>query len=201
MGFDNVMPYYQVLKRLFSSFPDLNFDPDSFMVVSPDEGAMSRNMYYASVLGVELGMFYKRRDYSVVVNGRNPIIAHEYLGSSVVGKDIFITDDIISSGDSRLDIGYALKDRGARRIFCYATYGVFTSGLERFDRAYEDGLIDGVMATNLTYCPPELAARDWYHGVDVSKYIAYIIASLNRDMSVNKVIDPHERIKALLRCR
>jgi ribose-phosphate pyrophosphokinase len=201
MGFDNVMPYYQVLKCLFRCFPDLNFDPDSFMVVSPDEGAMSRNMYYASVLGVELGMFYKRRDYSVVVNGRNPIIDHEYLGSSVVGKDIFITDDIISSGESMLDIGCALKERGARRIFCYATYGIFTGGLERFDRAYEDGLIDGVMASNLTYCPPELAAREWYHVVDVSKYIAYIIASLNRDMSVNKVIDPHEKIKALLRCR
>lgn len=201
MGFDNVMPYYQVLKCLFRSFSDLSFDNDSFMVVSPDEGAMSRNMYYASVLGVELGMFYKRRDYSTVVNGRNPIVAHEYLGSSVVGKDVFITDDIISSGDSMLDIAYALKDKGAKRIFCYATYAIFTGGTDLFDQAFRDGIIDGVMGSNLTYSPDELLSREWYHSVDVSKYIAYIVAALNRDMSVNQVVDPHKKIKTLLQSR
>ena len=198
MGFDNVMPYYQVLRTLLRSFPDLKFTPDSFMVVSPDEGAMNRNMYYASVLGVDLGMFYKRRDYSTIVNGRNPIVAHEYLGSPVDGKDVFITDDIISSGDSMLDIAYALKAKGARRIFCCATYAVFTHGIERFDKAFGEGFIDAVLGTNLTYAMPELKYCGWYREVDVSKYIAYIIEALNRDMSFDNVINPHQRIDALL---
>ncbi|MEG2699041.1 MAG: ribose-phosphate pyrophosphokinase [Ruthenibacterium sp.] len=198
MGFDNVMPTYQVMKALLKAEPNLKFDPDHFMVISPDEGAMSRNMYYASVLGVNLGMFYKRRDYSRIVNGRNPIVAHEYLGESVKGKDIFIADDIVSSGESMLDIAYALKEKHAGRIFANATYAIFTNGLESFDKAYHDGILSGVFGTNLTYRTPELLQRPWFHEVDVSKYIAYFIAALNHDMSVSAIIDPHEKIKALL---
>ena len=198
MGFDNVMPTYQVLKALLRGFPDLQPDRDNFMVISPDEGAMNRNMYYASVLGVNLGMFYKRRDYSRIVNGRNPIVAHEYLGESVEGKDVFIADDIISSGESMLDIGYELKRRGANRIFAYATYAIFTNGLESFDKAVKEGVITGVFGTNLTYRSPELRQREWFHEVDVCKYIAYFILALNNDMSVSAIIDPHVKIKQLL---
>lgn len=199
MGFDNVMPTYQVIKTLLRAEPDIQFDSDHFMVISPDEGAMSRNMYYASVLGVNLGMFYKRRDYARIVNGRNPIVAHEYLGVSVEGKDLFITDDIISSGESMLDIAYALKKQNAGRIFANATYAIFTNGLEEFDKAYEDGIISGVFGTNLTYRTPELLSREWFHEVDVSKYIAYFVAALNHDMSVSAIIDPHEKIETLLK--
>ena len=198
MGFDNVMPTYQVLKAMLRAVPDLQLDRDHFMVISPDEGAMNRNMYYASVLGVNLGMFYKRRDYSQVVNGRNPIVAHEYLGESVEGKDVFVADDIISSGESMLDIAYALKKQGAKRIFANATYAIFTNGLDSFDKAYADGMITGVFGSNLTYRTPELLSRPWFHEVDVSKYIAYFIAALNHDLSVSAIIDPHEKIKALL---
>lgn len=198
MGFDNLMPTYQVLKKLFKDFPDLSTDKKDFMIVSPDEGALNRNMYYASVLGVDMGMFYKRRDYSQVVNGRNPIVAHEYLGESVEGKDVFVADDIISSGESMLDIAYALKKQGAKRIFANATYAIFTNGLDSFDKAYADGMITGVFGSNLTYRTPELLSRPWFHEVDVSKYIAYFIAALNHDLSVSAIIDPHEKIKALL---
>lgn len=198
MGFDNVMPTYQVMKTLLHTVPDISFDRDSFMVISPDEGALDRNMYYASVLGVNLGLFYKRRDYSRIVNGRNPIVAHEYLGESVEGKDVFIADDIISSGESMLDIAHALKKKNARRIFANATYPIFTNGLSAFDKAYADGLISGVFGTNLTYRTPELLAREWFHDVDVSKYIAYFIAALNHEMSVSAIIDPHEKIRMLL---
>ena len=198
MGFDNVIPTYQVLKAMLNNVKDLKLDKEHFMAVSPDEGAMNRNMYYTSVLGVDLGMFYKRRDYSQVVNGRNPIVAHEYLGNSVEGKDVFIADDIISSGESMLDIAYELKKRKAKRIFAYATYPIFTNGLEKFDMAYEQGIIDYVFGTNLTYRTPELLARDWFCEVDVSKYIAYLIAALNHDMSTSKVIDPHLKISQLL---
>ena len=201
MGFDNVMPTYQVLKTLFRHVPDISLTRDHFMVVSPDEGAMNRNMYYASVLGVDLGMFYKRRDYSRIVNGRNPIVAHEYLGSSVEGKDVFIADDIISSGESMLDIAYALKKQNAGRIFAYATYAIFTNGLEQFDKAYKDGIISGVLGSNLTYRTPELRQREWFFEVDVSKYIAYFIAALNHDNSVSTIIDPHEKIEQLLKKR
>lgn len=159
---------------------------------------MNRNMYYASCLGVDLGMFYKRRDYSTVVNGRNPIVAHEYLGNSVEGKDIFIADDIIASGESMLDIAYELKKRKASRIFTYATYATFTAGLESFDKAVADGVVNGVFGTNLTYRSPELLGRPWFHEVDVSKYIAYFIAALNHEVSVSVIIDPHEKIKQLL---
>ena len=198
MGIDNIMPVYQTLKTIFRTVPDVEFDKEHFMVVSPDEGAINRNMYYASVLGVDLGMFYKRRDYSRVVNGRNPIIAHEYLGNSVEGKDVFIADDMISSGESMLDLVYELKNRKANRIYAYVTYGFFTGGFDRFDKAYEEGVLSAVYATNLTYRAPELLSKEWFHEVDVSKYISYYIASLNHDLSISKVIDPHEKIKLLL---
>lgn len=201
MGFDNLMPSYQVLKKMFRSFPDLSTDREDFMVVSPDEGALDRNMYYASVLGVELGMFYKRRDYSRVVDGRNPIIAHEYLGSDVAGKDAFISDDIISSGESMLDIAYNLKARNAKRIFTYATYAIFTNGLASFDKAYQEGFIDGVFGSNLTYLSEELKNRPWFYEVDVSKYIAYFISALNHDMSISALIDSHKKIDTLLEKR
>ncbi len=194
MGFDNVIPSYQVLKALFKSIDNLAVNKDEFMVVSPDEGALNRNMYYASVLGVEMGMFYKRRDYSKIVDGRNPIVAHEYLGNPVEGKDVFVADDIISSGESVLDIAYALKKKNARRFFAYCTYALYTNGLEKFDKAYEEGYISGVFGTNLTYRSPELLERPWFHEVDVSKYIA----SINHDVSISTVLDPHEKIKTLL---
>lgn len=198
MGFDNVIPSYQVLKALFKSIDNLAVNKDEFMVVSPDEGALNRNMYYASVLGVEMGMFYKRRDYSKIVDGRNPIVAHEYLGNPVEGKDVFVADDIISSGESVLDIAYALKKKNARRFFAYCTYALYTNGLQKFDKAYEEGYISGVFGTNLTYRSPELLERPWFHEVDVSKYIAYFIASINHDVSISTVLDPHEKIKTLL---
>ena len=199
MGFDNVMPTYQVLKTMFKDIKDIDCSKEKFMIVSPDEGALNRNMYYASVLGVEMGMFYKRRDYSTIVNGRNPIVAHEYLGNSVEGKDVFVADDIISSGESMLDLAYALKEKKAGRIFTYATYAIFTNGLEKFDKAYADGYIDGVFGTNLTYRTPELLSRPWFHEVDVSKYIAYFIEAINHDVSISKIIDPHEKIQSLLK--
>lgn len=198
MGFDNVMPSYQVLKAMFQEVKDLDVSPERFMVVSPDEGALNRNMYYASVLGVQMGMFYKRRDYSRIVNGRNPIIAHEYLGNSVEDMTVFISDDIISSGDSMLDIAYELKKRKAKRIIAYATYPIFTGGLAKFDEAYEKGMIDYVFGTNLTYRTPDLLSRKWFKEVDVSKYIAYLIAAINHDISTSKVIDPHTKIRSLL---
>ena len=198
MGFDNLMPSYQVLKTMFRSIPDFNPNRDNLMVVSPDEGALNRNMYYAVNMGVEMGMFYKRRDYSRVVNGRNPIVAHEYLGTSVEGKDIFIADDIIASGESMLDIAYELKKRKAGRIFAYATYAIFTAGLDKFDKAVADGIVDGVFGTNLTYRTPELLSRDWFHEVDCSKYIAYYIAALNQNVSISNLIDSHDKIKELL---
>lgn len=198
MGFDNIIPSYQVLKALFKAFDDLEIDKEHFMVVSPDEGAMGRNMYYASALEVDLGMFYKRRDYSTVVNGRNPIVAHEYLGNDVSGMDIFIADDLISSGESMLDIAYELKKRNAKKIIAYATYGLFTTGFEKFDKAYAAGIIDGVFGTNLSYVPEELKSKEWFHIVDCSKYVSYFVAALNHDMSVSEILDPHEKIRALL---
>lgn len=199
MGFDNIIPSYQVLKAMFKNLDDFRPDKQHFMIVSPDEGAINRNMYYASVLGVDLGMFYKRRDYSTIVNGRNPIVAHEYMGNDVSGKDVFIADDIISSGESMLDIAVELKKRKANKIYCYATYPIFTNGLDTFDKAYADGIIDGVFGTNLTYRSPELLERPWFNDVDCAKYIAYFIASLNHDLSISNVIDPHQRIQNLLK--
>jgi ribose-phosphate pyrophosphokinase len=198
MSFDNVMPTYQVLKTLLKHRPDLNFQKDHFMVISPDEGAMSRNMYFSSVLGCNLGMFYKRRDYSRVVNGRNPIVAHEYLGESVEGKTVFIADDIIASGESMLEVAGELKKRGAAHIICNATFPLFTSGLQKFDEAVANGTLTAVLGTNLTYRSPELLEREWYFDVDCSKYTAYFVAAINHDMSVSALCDPIKKIDALL---
>ncbi|NBJ88686.1 ribose-phosphate pyrophosphokinase [Acutalibacter sp. 1XD8-36] len=201
MGFDNLRPSYQVLKKMLRSFPDMVIDRDEFMVISPDEGALDRNMFYASVMGVEMGMFYKRRDYSRVVDGRNPIVAHEYLGSDVKGKDVFVADDIISSGESMLDIAYNVKERGARRFFCFATFAIFAKGLDSFDKAHREGLLDGVFGTNLTYRTEELKNRPWFYEVDVSKYISYYVSALNHDISTSQLIDPHAKMVALLEKR
>ena len=198
MSFDNVMPTYQVLKTLLMNKPELDFHKDNFMVISPDEGALSRNMYFSSVLGCNLGMFYKRRDYSRVVNGRNPIVAHEYLGESVEGKTVFIADDIIASGESMLEVAGELKKRGATNIICNATFPLFTSGLKKFDEAVEKGILTAVLGTNLTYRQPELLKRSWYFDVDCSKYTAYFVAAINHDMSVSSICDPIKKIEALL---
>ena len=198
MGFDNIIPTYQVLKALFKYVNDFKMDKDHFMVVSPDEGALNRNMYYSSVLGVDLGMFYKRRDYSQVVNGRNPIVAHEFLGTSVEGKDMIIIDDMISSGESMLEVAAALKERKANKIFVFSTFGLFTNGLDKFDKAYENGIIDKVLTTNLIYQTPELLQREWYINCDMSKYIAYIIDTLNHDSSISDLLNPNERIQNIV---
>ena len=201
MSFDNAMPTYQVLKTLLNRMPGLDFDKDHFMVISPDEGAMSRNMYFSSVLGCNLGMFYKRRDYSRVVNGRNPIVAHEYLGESVEGKTVFIADDIIASGESLLEVASELKKRGATHIICNATFPLFTSGLEKFDAAVKAGTLTAVLGTNLTYRKPELLERSWYFDVDCSKYTAYFVAAINHDTSVSSLCDSMKKIEELLEDR
>ena len=198
LSFDNAMPTYQVLKSLLKKMPDLSFDKHDFMVVSPDEGAMNRNMYFSSVLGCNLGMFYKRRDYTTVVNGRNPIVAHEYLGESVEGKTVFVADDIVASGDSMLEVARELKKRGAARIIADATFPLFTAGLNKFDAAVEEGALDFMVGTNLTYRKPELLERSWYLDVDVSKYAAYFVLALNHDVSVSAIADPIRKIEALL---
>ncbi len=198
MGFDNVMPHYQVLKALFRKYNDICIDKDHLMIVSPDEGAMNRNIFYSSVLGVDLGMFYKRRDYSTIINGRNPIVAHEYLGNSVKGKDILVADDIIASGDSMISLAYELKEKGAGRIFLSATYALFTEGTEKFRKAHEDGIISCVLGTNLTYRKPELAQAPWFVEVDVSKYISYFILALHHNQSVTRLLDPNKKIQDLL---
>ena len=197
-GFESIMPTYQMLKAMTHTYSDLKMDKDHMMVVSPDEGAISRNIYYSSALGVDLGMFYKRRDYTRVVNGRNPIIAHEYMGDSVEGKDVFVADDIIASGDSILDLAYNLKKRGAKRVFAGATFAFFTSGLDAFNKAYEEGVIDHVFATNLTYASPEMLAAPWFTQADMSKYMAFVIATLNHDQSISYLLDPWKRIEKLL---
>ena len=193
-GFDNIMPTYQFIKALLRSTNDLEIDNEHLMVISPDEGAMNRTMYFSSVLGVDIGMFYKRRDYSVVVDGRNPIVAHEFLGSSVEGKDVMIIDDMISSGESMLDVARELKRRKARRVFCISTFGMFTNGLESFDKAYEEGLIYKVITTNCTYQRPDLFERPWYVSCDVAKYIALLIDSINHEASISAILNPHDRI-------
>jgi len=197
-GFESIMPTYQMLKAMTHTYGDLQMDKDHMMVVSPDEGAISRNIYYSSAMGVDLGMFYKRRDYTRVVNGRNPIIAHEYMGDSVEGKDVFVADDIIASGDSILDLAYNLKKRGAKRVFAGATFAFFTSGLDAFNKAYEEGVIDHVFATNLTYASPEMLAAPWFTQADMSKYMAFVIATLNHDQSLSHLLDPWKRIEKLL---
>ncbi len=193
-GFENIRPTYQFLKALLLSTHDLELDKEHLMVISPDEGAMNRAIYFANILGVDVGMFYKRRDYSTVVNGRNPIVAHEFLGDSVEGKDVIIIDDMIASGESMIDVARQLKQRNARRVFCVCTFGLFTNGLEVFDDAKEEGLIEKVITTNLTYQPPELLSRDWYISADMSKYIALLIDHLNHDASISDILNPNDRI-------
>jgi len=197
-GFENVMPTYQMLKALFKEAKDLNINKDHMMIVSPDEGAVPRNIYYSSVLQLELGMFYKRRDYTTIVAGRNPIIAHEYIGASVEGKDIIVADDILSSGESMLDLARELKQRKAGRIYCMCTFAFFTNGLQAFQEAYDQGIISKVIATNLTYRNPELKKAKWFVEADMSKYVAYMIATLNHDQSLNALLNPYNRIKSLL---
>ena len=196
-GFESVMPSYQIFKALLKKEKNLHLDKEHLMIVSPDEGALDRNIFYASVLGVEMGMFYKRRDYTRIVNGRNPIVAHEYMGNDVDGKDVFVADDILSSGESMIDVARNLKSRNANRIFAAVTFPLFTNGLELYNKAYDEGLIDGVISTNLTYRTPELQAAPWFIEADMSKYISYIIATLNHDRSLSKLLSPSDRIAAL----
>ena len=198
MSFDNAMPTYQVLKSLLKKDPTLSFDKEKFTVVSPDEGAMNRNMYFSSVLGCNLGMFYKRRDYTRIVNGRNPIVAHEYMGKEVNGKDVFVADDILSSGESMIEVAHRLKELGANRIFSAVTFPLFTNGLDLYQKSYDEGLIDGVISTNLTYRTPELQAAPWFIEADMSKYISYIIATLNHDRSLSKLLSPYDRVHNLM---
>lgn len=197
-GFDNIMPTYQFIKALLRSTSDLEIDNEHLMVISPDEGAMNRTMYFSSVLGVDIGMFYKRRDYSVVVDGRNPIVAHEFLGASVEGKDVMIIDDMISSGESMLDVAKQMKDRGAKQVFVCTTFGLFTDGFEKFDEFHEKGYIDRVITTNLTYLPPAFYEREYFTVADMSKFIALIIDSMNHDVSISSVLSPTDRLHALL---
>lgn len=197
-GFETVQPAYQFVKGLLRNVKDLQIDSGHMMVISPDEGGMKRAIYIANVLGLDMGMFYKRRDYTRIENGRNPIVAHEFLGSSVEGKDVIIIDDMISSGDSILETAAALKQRSAGKIFVFSTFGLFTGGLEKFDRAYESGLISRILTTNLIYQTPELLEREWYINCDMSKYVAYIIDTLNHDSSISDLLNPNERIQSIV---
>ena len=197
-GFETVQPIYQFLKHLLKNEPDLKIDSDHMMVISPDEGGTGRAIYFANMLGLDMGMFYKRRDYTKIVNGRNPIVAHEFLGSSVEGKDVLIIDDMISSGESMQDVAKELKRRKARKVFICSTFGLFTNGLARFDEYYEKGFIDRILTTNLVYQTPDLLQRPYYINVDMSKYIALIIDNLNHDASLSELLTPTSRINRLL---
>lgn len=194
-GFDNIQPTYQFVKSLVEQCDDVHFDNDHLMVISPDEGAMQRAIYMANVVGVDVGMFYKRRDYSTVIDGRNPIVAHEFLGTNVEGKDVIIIDDMISSGESMIDVASELKKRGASRVFCATTFGLFTNGFDKFDEAYEKGIIDKILTTNLVYQPDELLSKPWYINVDMSKYMALLIDTLNHDSSISDLLNPVDRIQ------
>ena len=197
-GFETVQPSYQFIKGLLSNVSDLKINSDNMMVISPDEGGMGRAIYIANVLGLDMGMFYKRRDYTRIVNGRNPIVAHEFLGSDVEGKDVIIIDDMISSGDSVLEVASELKARKVGRIFVFSTFGLFTNGLKKFDDAYERGLISKVLTTNLIYQTPDLLAKEWYISCDLSKYIAFIVDTLNHDQSISDLLNPSDRIQKLV---
>lgn len=197
-GFETVQPVYQFIKGFFRADPELHIEKDSMMIISPDEGAMNRAVYMANVLGLDMGMFYKRRDYSRIVKGRNPIVAHEFLGSNVSGKDVVIIDDMISSGDSMIEVAAELKKRKARRIFMCATFGLFTNGMEKFDKAYTDGYFDYLLTTNLVYQSPELLSRPYYTSCDLSKFLAYIIDTLNHDESISRLLNPLDRIQKFL---
>lgn len=194
-GFETVTPAYQFVKGLLHTVKDLQIDSDHMMIISPDEGATARAIYLANVLGLDMGMFYKRRDYTRIVDGRNPIVAHEFLGSSVEGKDVIIIDDMISSGDSILDVAKQLKQRNAKRIYAAATFGLFTNGMDKFDNAYKEGMLDGILTTNLIYQTPELLSRPYYINCDMSKYIALLIDTLNHDGSISTILNPNERIQ------
>ena len=197
-GFETVQPAYQFIKGLFRAEPDLKIDSDSLMIISPDAGGTSRAIYLANVLGIDMGMFYKRRDYSTIIDGRNPIVAHEFLGSDVTGKNMIIIDDMISSGDCMLEVARLLKQRGAAKIFMCSTFGLFTNGLERFDTAYKNGDFDRLLTTNLVYQPDELLQKPYYVNCDMSKYIALIIDTLNHDASISKLLNPVDRINKLV---
>lgn len=198
-SFETVQPTYQFIKALLKNVDNLTVDADHLMVISPDEGALGRAVYYANVLGIDIGMFYKRRDYSRIVDGRNPIIAHEFLGANLEGKDVIIIDDMISSGESMIDVATELKRRKAGRIFVAATFGLFTNGMSKFDEAHEKGLIDKVLTTNLVYQPEDVLSRDYYVSVDMSKYIALLIDTLNHDQSISELLNPTERIQNILK--
>ena len=197
-SFDNVHPTYQMIKALLKKVPDISINRESLMMISPDEGGMTRCMYYSSVLQLELGTFYKRRDYSVVKGGKNPIKAHQYLGKSVRGKDVIVVDDIIASGDSMLDVARQLKSRGAKRVFVFASFGLFCAGLKKIDKAYKDGVIDQIFTTNLIYRTEELRSREWYTEVNMCKYVALIIAALHNDESISSLLNPVDRINKLI---
>lgn len=198
-SFENVMPTYQMIKAIVNNVDDLSVNPDHLMIISPDEGAMHRCIYFATQLGVNLGMFYKRRDYTRVVNGRNPIVAHQYLGDSVEGKDIIIVDDMISSGESMLEVAKKLKELKAKRIFVCTAFGLFCNGLEIFDKAHEEGVFEKVFTTNGVYQSPELLSRDWYESVELSKYLAYFLDTINHDLSVSSLLDNSNKIDSLLK--
>ena len=197
-GFDDVRPTYQMIKALVREYPDISIDKEDMVIISPDEGAMGRCMYFSSMMGLDIGMFYKRRNYAKIVNGRNPIEAHEYLGRDLHGKDAIIVDDMISSGESLLDVAQQLKEKGAKRIFCFDTFGLFTDGFEKFDKAFKDGVIDRIFTTNLVYRSPELLAKEWYVEVNMCKYVAYIIDTLNHDETISNLLNPAKRIHNLL---
>ena len=200
-GFDSFNPPYQFMKALFRAVPDLNVDKDHLMIISPDEGAMGRAVYFSNILGVDMGMFYKRRDYSIVVNGKNPIVAHEFLGDNLEGKDVIIVYDMISSGESMLDVAKQIKERGAKRVFVCTTFGLFTDGMDKFDEFYEKGLIDKVITTNLTYIPEEYSSRPYFVMADMSKFISLIIDALNHDTPISAVLNPKDKIHTLLEKR
>ena len=197
-GFDSFNPPYQFIKGLLRANPDIQLDNDHLMIIAPDEGAMERAVYFSNVLGVDMGMFYKRRDYSTIINGKNPIVAHEFLGDDVHGKDVIVIDDMISSGGSMLDVAKQVKERGAKRVFVCCTFGLFTDGFEKFDEYYEKGYITSVVTTNLNYRSPELLTKPYYVEADMSKFIATIIDSLNHDISISNVQDPTKKIKNLI---
>lgn len=197
-GFDNVQPTYQMIKAITRAVPDIKLDKDHTIIISPDEGGMGRSMYYSSVLKLDLGMFYKRRNYSVVIDGKNPIEAHEYLGRDLEGKDVIIVDDMISSGESMIDVASKIKSKGANRIFVFTTFGLFTNGLGVFDKAYEEGIINKVFTTNLVYRNPELKDKDWYCEVEMAKYISLLINTMNHDSTISELLNPVQKIQALV---
>ncbi len=197
-GFESISPAYQMIKAAVNNVDNLKINKDNIMIISPDEGGMSRCIYYSTVLGVELGMFYKRRDFSRIVDGRNPIIAHEFLGDNVEGKDVIIVDDMISSGESMIEVATKLKELKAARIYIFSAFGLFCNGFDAFDKAFQEGIIDRVFTTNLIYGTPELLSKDWYVRVDMSKYLSYIIDTLNHDTSISDLLDPAEKINTLL---